>query len=145
MFDSFWPPRVGDVWLSGLDQVHPTTFVCTQPGWLAGPQAVLMDDAVSKRHGPLRLIWRDGCAVTANHVSELNAVNVEVASPDGIHYYAGIRQIQFSGLDIWPDEVNLEPGVLRVGPGTGVKFLTDQQINEIANDANEYAADTKGA
>lgn len=76
---------------------------------------------------------------------ELNAANVEVDGRDGVHYYAGIRRIQFSGLDIWPDEANLEPGVLRVGPGTEIKFLTDQQINEIAYAANEYAADTKGA
>jgi hypothetical protein len=143
MFDSFWPPRIGDIWLSGLDQEHPTTFVCTQSGWLAGPQAVLMDDAVSKRHGPLRLIWRDGNAVTASHVDELNPVNVEVTGPEGVRDYAGIRRIHADALDVWPDEANLEPGVLRVGPRTEIRFLTDQQISEIAYVANEHEADQK--
>lgn len=72
-------------------------------------------------------------------------VNVEVASPDGTRYYAGIRKIHASGSDIPADEANLQPGELLVGPGTEIRFLTDQEIDEIAHGANEAAVAAKEA
>ena len=70
----FWPPQVGDVWLAGLDQAYPAPPVCTQPGFLAGSQGVLLDEVTWKRRGPLRLTWRGGAAVTeAGETARLTA------------------------------------------------------------------------
>ncbi len=68
---SFWPPQPGDVWLARLDADLPDPWVCPIEGKLRACGIVRTADRVWSEFGPLRLIWRDGAAVTAMHSSEL--------------------------------------------------------------------------
>lgn len=67
---TFWPPQVGDVWLSQLDYASPKAWVCTQPNRLAGVDSWDAQVAYEK-FGPMKLIWRDSRVVTAMHSGEL--------------------------------------------------------------------------
>ncbi len=73
---SFWPPRVGDVWLGQLDERVPMPLTCTGTGRLYGGGDFVPAERASDAFGPLRLVWRDGAVVTAMHSSEL-------AEPEG--------------------------------------------------------------
>lgn len=141
----FWPPQRGDIWISDLAEAVPKTWPCHDTGWLHGTSSEFTAEDIAAKYGPLRLIWRDGRAITANHVSELGhaSVNVEVTDSTGVHIHAGIRQI--TSFDV-PDaevETDLAYGVLHMHPKSILKFLTDQEIEEIAYEANETAAAAK--
>jgi len=147
MAASFWPPQVGDVWLSGLDRTIPKSWVCTSPSNLSTGIHDYRAEIIQRDRGPLRLIWRNGEAVTANHVSELGhaTVNVEVTDVFGVHIHAGIREITQRPVSLDDEEAELERGILHLQPTMNIRFLTNAEIEHIAYDADEYAAEQKEA
>ena len=133
----FWPPQVGDVWLSGLDRATPKPWVCTSPGTFSTGVHDYRAEIIARDHGPMRLIWRDGATVTANHVDELGhaTVNVEVTDVFGVHIHTGIREISNKVVSADQDDADLERGIIHIQPTMSFRFLTDYEITEACNSA----------
>ena len=70
---SFWPPRVGDVWMAGITSDVPHPWTCTGVGELRSSGFPQVAQWVWDTYGPLKLVWRGGAVVTAMHASELTA------------------------------------------------------------------------